>query len=131
MSLRCRRRDYSKIISTNVYNDTPDLSSALIYGLSSAEERGYPSRINYAPVTSVGGGMRRRKVRRSSQRGQCERERESKTRNNEAKEMSRIEEERDTDEPKGEQVQTWPVRKSLTARGQKLPEGLVHVWKRH
>jgi len=35
------------------------------------------------------------------------------------------------DEPKGEQVQTWPVRKSLTARGQKLPEGLVRVWKRH
>lgn len=31
---------------------------------------------------------------------------------------------------KGEQVQTWPVRKSLTARGQKLPEGLVHAWKR-
>lgn len=29
---------------------------------------------------------------------------------------------------RGEQVQTWPVRKSLTARGQKLPEGLVHGW---
>lgn len=29
--------------------------------------------------------------------------------------------------PEGEQVQTWPVRKSLTARGQKLPEGLVCV----
>jgi len=29
-------------------------------------------------------------------------------------------------------VQTWPVRKSLTARGQKLPEGLVRgTWKRH
>lgn len=55
-----------------------------------------------------------------------------KTRNNERKRCrERIEEERDTDEPKGEQVQTWPVRKSLTARGQKLPEGLVRVWKQH
>lgn len=39
----------------NVYNDTPGLSDALIYGLLLAEERGYPSRINYTPVTSVGG----------------------------------------------------------------------------
>jgi len=38
---------------------------------------------------------------------------------------------RHRDEAEGEQVQTWPVRKSLTARGQKLPEGLVRAWKRH
>lgn len=69
----------------------------LIYGLPSAEERGYLSRINYAPVTSAGvvvaAARGRRKVRRSLQRGRSERERD-KTRNNERKRCrERIEEE--------------------------------------
>lgn len=48
------------------------------------------------------------------------RERERRIKRNEREEIQAA--------ARGEQVQTWPVRKSLTARGQKLPEGLVHDW---
>ena len=77
------------------------------------------------------GRVRKEDETREKGRVKCETTSESEMSRMDRRREREREREIPNDESKGEQVQTGPVRKSLTARGQKLPEGLVRVWKRH